>query len=192
MCSPFFCNHVISTPFDGVSSMRNFRKMFVHYGENAKIVLGSLRHIIDSKLCDQEGSRPWCIPSGTWVDRRVVCKTRRTCPGGPFAHVHSQRTPTLRINLDSLSQQFGQNGPMSEGPGYAEAVSIRNRLFKKSDEANGRIHPSQQRRQRSHNPFLETSQGSARLDRRTGWEWHSNPSPWTTSDFWWTPSSWDG
>ena len=46
---------------------------------------------------------------------------------------------------------------------------------------NGRIHPSQQRRQRSHNPFLETSQGSARLDRKTGW--YSNPSPWTTSEF---------
>ena len=30
MCSPFFCNHVIfSAPFDGVSSMRNLRKMFL-------------------------------------------------------------------------------------------------------------------------------------------------------------------
>ena len=28
MCSPFFCNHVISTPFDGVSSRRNLRKLF--------------------------------------------------------------------------------------------------------------------------------------------------------------------
>ena len=35
MCSPFFCNHVISAPFDGVSSMR---KLFLHYGENAKFV----------------------------------------------------------------------------------------------------------------------------------------------------------
>ena len=181
--------------------------------------------IIDSKLCDQEGSFPWCssrkhrraknssrglqhiqemqkeekrwyigslseqskvqsITSGTWVDRRVVRKTRRTCAGGPFIHVHSQRTPTPRINLDRSSQQFGQNGPMAERPGYAEAARIRNRLYKKSGEANGRIHPSQQRRQRSHNPCLETSQGSARLDRKTGWEWCSNPSPWTTSEFW--------
>ena len=38
MCSPFFCNHVISSPFDGVSSMRNLRKLFLHFGENAKFV----------------------------------------------------------------------------------------------------------------------------------------------------------
>ena len=37
MCSPFFCNHVNSTPFDGVSSMRNLRKLFVYDGENEKI-----------------------------------------------------------------------------------------------------------------------------------------------------------
>ena len=60
---------------------------------------------------------------------------------------------------------------------------------KKSGEANGRIHPSQQRRQRSHNPCLETSQGRARLDRKTGWEWRSNP--WTTSEFLRALSSWD-
>ena len=138
-----------------------------------------------------EQSKAQSITSGTWVDRRVVCETRRTCAGGPIIHVNSQRTPTPRINLDSSSQQFGQNGPMSERPGYAEAVRIRNRLCKKSGEATGRIHPSQQRRQRSHNPCLETSQGSARLDRKTGWEWYSNPSPWTTSEFWWTLSSRD-
>ena len=121
--------------------------------------------IIDSKLCDQEGSYPWCssrkhrraknssrglqhinemqkeekrwyngslseqskiqsITSGTWVDRRVARKTRRTCAGGPFTHVHNQRTPTPRINLDRSSQQFGQNGPMAERPGYAEAARI--------------------------------------------------------------------
>ena len=47
------------------------------------------------------------------------------------------------------------------------------------------------RQQRSHNPLLETSQGSARLDPKTGWEWYSNPSPWTTSEFWRALSSWD-
>ena len=139
MCSPFFCNHVISTPFDGVSSRRNLRK-------------GSIRNIIDSKLCDQEGSHPWCssrkhrraknsshglqhiqemqkeekrlyigslseqskvqsITSGTWVDRRVVCKTRRTCAGGPFIHVNSQRTPTpastrtVHLNISCKTDQ---------------------------------------------------------------------------------------
>ena len=180
MCSPFFCNHVISTPFNGVSSRRNLRK--------------DRFDTLSIPNCDQEGSCPWCssrkhrraknsshglqcveeepkeekrwcigslseqskvhsITSGTWVDRRVVCKTRRTCAGGPFIQVNSQSTPTPRINLDSSSQQFGQNGPMSERPGYAEAVRIRNRLCKKSGEANGLIHPSQQTRQRSHNPF---------------------------------------
>ena len=154
----------------------HMRNLFVHYGENAKIVKGSIRHIIDSKLCDQEGSYPWCSSrkhrraknsshglqhvqemqkeekrwyigslseqtkvqsstSGTWVDRRVVCKTRRTCAGGPFIHVNNQRTPTPRINLDSSSQQFGQNGQMSERPDYAEAVRIKNRLYAESREA---------------------------------------------------------
>ena len=138
-----------------------------------------------------EQAKVQSITSGTWVDRRVVCKTRRTCAGGPFIHVSSQRTPTPRINQDSSSRHFVQNGPMSERPDFEEAARIRNRLYKKSGEANGRIHPSQQRRQRSHNPFLETSQGSARLDRKTGWEWYSNPAPWTTSEFWRAPSSWD-
>ena len=72
-----------------------------------------------------------------WTDRRVVLKTRRTCAGGPFIQVNSQRKPTPRINLDRSSQQFGQNGPMVERPGYAEVVRIRNRLFQESGEANG-------------------------------------------------------
>ena len=55
---------------------------------------------------------------------------------------------------------------MAERPGYAEAVRTIIVCFKKSGEANGRIHPSQQRRQRSHNPFWQTRQGSARLHAR--------------------------
>ena len=69
-----------------------------------------------------EQSKVQSITNGTWVDRRDVCKIRRTCAGGPFIHVHSQRTPTPRINLGSSSQQFGQNGPMSERPDFEEAV----------------------------------------------------------------------
>ena len=69
-----------------------------------------------------EQSKVQSITSGTWVDRRVVCKTRRTCAGGPFIHVNSQRTPKPRINLDSSSQHFVQNGPMSERPDFEEAV----------------------------------------------------------------------
>ena len=103
------------------------------------------------------------------MDRSVACKTRRTCAGGPFIHAHSQRTPTPRVNLDRSSQQFGQNGPMAERPGYAEAARIRNRLYKKSGEANGRIHPSQQRRQRSHNPCLrQVKEAHVLIARRDG------------------------
>ena len=218
MCSPFFCNHVISTPFDGVSSRRNLRKdRFdtlsipncvikkgpAHGARHGNTEEQRIHHMaynawkksrkkkndgVLDRFLNSPRYRASQVEHG-WTDRRVVCKTRRTCAGGPFIQVNSQSTPTPRINLDSSSQQFGQNGPMSERPGYAEAVRIRNRLCKKSGEANGLIHPSQQTRQRSHNPFWDTSQGSARLDRKTGWEWYSNPSPWTTSEFWRAPSS---
>ena len=90
-----------------------------------------------------EQSKVQSIKNGTWVDRRVVCKTRRICAGLPFIHAHSS-TQTPRVNLDSSSQQFGQYGPMSERPDYAEAVRIKNRLCEESCEANGIIHPSQQ------------------------------------------------
>ena len=45
-----------------------------------------------------------------------------------------------------------------------------------------RIHPSEQGRQRSHNPFSKTSPESARVDRKTG------PSSWYASESWWRSS----
>ena len=72
-----------------------------------------------------EQSKVQSITNGTWNDRRVVCKTRRTCAGGPFIQVNSQRKPTPRINLDRSSQQFGHNGPMSDRPDFEEAVRIK-------------------------------------------------------------------
>ena len=48
------------------------------------------------------------------------------------------------------------------------------RMYQESGEANEKIHRNQQRRQRSHNPVSETSQGSACLDRKTGWKWYWN------------------
>ena len=90
-------------------------------------------------LCEQ--SKVQSITNGTWNDRRVVCETRRTCGGGPFIHVSSQRTPTPRINLDSSSQHFVQNGPMSERPDFEEAVRTLIVCFKSQVKRMGEFIP---------------------------------------------------
>ena len=100
-------------------------------------------------------------------------------------HQRLASTWTVHLNSSGKTDQWQSDLIMQK------LCESKNRLCKESGEVNGTIHPSQQRRQRSHNPFLETSHGSARLDRKTGWEWYWNPSTWTTSEFWSTPSSWD-
>ena len=70
MCSPFFCNHVISSPFDGVSSRRNLRKLFLHYGENAKFVKGTIRHIMMNFI-------PYFEESGTYWNVMVSSENRK-------------------------------------------------------------------------------------------------------------------
>ena len=70
-----------------------------------------------------------------------MCETRRTCAGGPFIHVNSQRTPTPRINQDSSSQHFVQNGPMSERPDFEEAVRTLIVCFKSQVKRMGEFIP---------------------------------------------------
>ena len=144
MCSPFFCDHVISTPFDGclpgetcencLCMTEKTRKLLkdrfdtlsipncvikkgpTHGARHGNTEEQRTHHVVYNtyKRCRKKKKR-WCIrslseqskvqssTSGTWVDRRVVCKTRRICAGLPFIHAHSS-TQTPRINLDSSSQ----------------------------------------------------------------------------------------
>ena len=46
------------------------------------------------------------IARRTWVDRRIMCKVRRTGAGRSFVHTHSWRTSTPCITLENSTEQF--------------------------------------------------------------------------------------
>ena len=65
-------------------------------------------------------------------------------------------------------ESSGKNGPMNQREDYAEAINIKERLFEEYREGNTRLHPSEQVRQRAIQPFSWCSDGTERVDPKTG------------------------
>ena len=65
-------------------------------------------------------------------------------------------------------------------------------------KGNTRLHPSEQVRQRPGQPFAQHSEGTERVDPKTGWKWHLSAASSSSSSSWWKSSenggrhSWDG
>ena len=92
----------------------------------------------------------------------------------------------------------GPNGPMNQRGDYHEAIKIKERSHEESGKGNTRLHPGEQVRQRPSQPLSRHSEGTERVDPRTGWKWYpsaasssSSSSWWQSSDKWWQASSWD-
>ena len=81
----------------------------------------------------------------------------------------------------------GPNGPMKQREDYADAVKIKDRLYRESGGANPKIQPSKQVRQRADQAFSRSSEVAERVDPKTGWRWYP-PCTSSSSSSWWTPT----
>ena len=80
------------------------------------------------------------------------------------AEERKRREKSWVLVLDSS----GKNGPMNQREDYAEAIKIKERLYEEKREGNTRLHPSEQVRQRTSQPFSWYSEGTQRVDPKTG------------------------
>ena len=78
----------------------------------------------------------------------------------------------------------GKNGPMDQREDYAEAIKIKERLYKEYREGNARLHPSEQVRQRASQPFFQSSEGTEGVDPKTGWKWYPSAASSSSSSSW--------
>ena len=67
-----------------------------------------------------------------WTEELCAKHDALAQEGRSYTHTAREHQRLASTWTVSSSQQFGQNGPMAERPGYAEAVRIRNRLCKMS------------------------------------------------------------
>ena len=79
----------------------------------------------------------------------------------------------------------GPNGPMNQREDYHEAIKIKGRFFEESGKAKTRLHPSAQVRQRPGQPFAWHSEGTDRVDTKTGWKWYLSAASSSSSSSWW-------
>ena len=84
----------------------------------------------------------------------------------------------------------GKNGLMDQRDDYPEAKRPVRDCMRSIGKGNTRHHPKDQVRQRRSQQFTGTEAGSERVDPKTGWRWHDNPSTSSSSSSWQAASWW--
>ena len=135
------------------------------------------------------------------MGRRFLRPLRRDCSRRSLTLISPQRQSASDVKMLGClysTNSSGPNGPMNQREDYHEAIKIKKRKYEESGKRNTTLHPSEQVRQRTGEPFAWHSEGTERVDSKTGWKWYlsaasssSSSSWWKSSEKWWQASSWD-